>query len=144
MVDEQTFSGIFPCNFAYITKSGKIINETDEFKKGCDYYNKFINNDRYYVNDTFNIVLFIILYTYSIFGLFITLLCGNDMDEYFGPEKNNLIRGRNMRINHFKIFLISEIHCWPPLRFLCISSLAISASSFNTPPSHKRQLHRRV
>lgn len=90
-------------SFAYITKSGKIINDTHKFKKGSDYYDEFIKNDKYYRDNIVNIGIFVFLCVYSFFGFLLTLLVGNDMNEYFSCEKDKRIRGRNMRINHFKI-----------------------------------------
>lgn len=93
-------------NFTYLNKSGKVCNENNvEFKEGSSYYDEFIKNDKYYDVDCINLVIFVLLCAWGFLGTLITTLCENDMNEYFDNSKDSRIKGRNMRIKHFKIFV---------------------------------------
>ena len=93
-------------DFTYLTKSGHSVNVKNyEYAYNDRNYDKFNNENQFYVTSKWTITIFVLLCVYGFFGSLITLMCDgiDDIEQMICGDQTVKINARNMRFKHYKI-----------------------------------------
>jgi len=93
-------------DFTYLTKSGHAVNVKEYEYDDSDYnYDKFKNENQFYITSGWTVTIFVLLCVYGFFGSLITLAGDgiDDIEQMIYGDQTVKIHARNMRFKHYKI-----------------------------------------
>ena len=124
-------------DFTYLTKSGHAVNVKNyEYKPNDHNYDKFNNENQFYVTSGWTVTIFVLLCVYGFFGSLITLICDgvDDIEQMICGDQTVKIHARNMRFKHYKI--LSDLFGYPDEETRQLTYKAIEMAQNNSDYLH--------